>query len=404
MTAAIICEYNPFHNGHKYLVDEIRRILGEETRIIAVMSGNFVQRGEPAAIDKWARAKAALMCGVDAVVEIPSVFAASSAQYFAEAAVSIVNNLGFIDYLVFGSETGDTEMLLTVGRERAFPSAEFQASLKEGLKEGLSYPAAMQKAFSGTELLSNDILAVEYVRALLLSGSRVKPLAVKRCGNNSHNDGTLSGAAVSSAKSLRMILQSDIDINELASYMPEEALSAQFIASFAEQKKITVIDDFEQLIFSQIRMLGREGLSKLPFVTEGLENKIYTECCRSNSIAELIDNCTGTRYTRTRITRILISLITGARASLFSADITKVPYVRVLGVRRTSKALLSEIANACVSGGCDFIAGNFPAGLDGVTERTRAFLRREATATDLYFLAQTEKKADCEYNKPLIIV
>ena len=411
MTAAIICEYNPFHNGHKYLIDETRRILGEDTRIIAVMSGNFVQRGEPSAFDKWSRTKAALLCGIDAVAEIPSVFAASSAQYFAEAAVSIVNKLGCADYLVFGSETGDTEFLFSAAKARAYPTEEFQISLKSALKEGLSYPAAMQKVLGCEELLSNDILGVEYVRALLLLNSKVKPLAVKRGGSAPHHSDTvMTDTSIASAQALRNALlnascSEDVTPNcKLVEYIPSEALSVQFAALDDQNGKINVLDNFEQYIFAQIRILKSEGLRKLPFVTEGLENKIYAECCRSNSLSELIENCTGSRYTRTRITRILISLITGARSSHFGSKPIDIPYVRVLGIKKEAQSLLSEISEACERSGTDFIAGNIPAGLKGLSEKSARLLEAEATATDLYVLAHPEKKADCEYSKPLIIV
>lgn len=188
--AAVICEYNPFHNGHKYLIDAARSVC-PEAFIVAVMSGNFVQRGEPAIVDKWTRCRAALCCGADIVVELPSVYAASSAQFFAEAAVSIINRLGIVEKLVFGSESGDINALVNAAELKARPSKEFDAAFKAALGAGLAYPAAMQAAIGGNTFLSNDILAVEYIKALICSGSKTVPVAVKRTGNTMHTDSSL---------------------------------------------------------------------------------------------------------------------------------------------------------------------------------------------------------------------
>ncbi len=411
MTAAIICEYNPFHNGHQFLIDEAKKLCGDDSRIIVIMSGNFVQRGEPAAINKWARTVAALRCGADAVIELPSLYAASSAQFFAEAAVDIINKLGNVDLLVFGSESGDITLLTDVAKQRAFPSEELNAKLKTYLKEGLAYPAAMQKALGTENLKSNDILAIEYIRALFISQSKIKPIAVKRGGLSAHTDHTLpeitSGSALSfaSAQSLRKVLYSETReaaLKDLEAFMPEAALE-ELTRALLDQGKAITLNCFEQFIFSSIIKLKPDGLRQLPFVTEGLENKIYAACREANSIDELIELCTNARYTRTRITRILTGLITGAEAKSFSSPVN-IPYIRVLGIKASSKKQLSDISESCKKNNCDFIVGNIPAALSGLSESSAEMLKKEATATDIYFLAGEKKTFGKEYTQGLIIV
>ena len=178
-TAAIICEYNPFHNGHLYHLKQTRAMLGEDTNIICLMSGNFVQRGEPAFADKWKRAETAVRNGADLVLELPFSYACNGAEQFATGAVKILNKLGIVDYLSFASETGNIEDL-----EKAV--AEDENRLRSMLDKGLSYPKAMQESTGADESVlksPNNTLGVEYLRALKKTKSSIKPVTMMRKGN-----------------------------------------------------------------------------------------------------------------------------------------------------------------------------------------------------------------------------
>ena len=186
-TVGIICEYNPLHLGHAAQMERIRRICGEDTAVVCVMSGNFVQRGEPAVLDKYTRAKGAVLCGADLVVELPVTAALSSAEGFARGGVEVLDRMGVADALCFGSESGDAAGLLAAAR--AMEDPRFPACLREKLDAGLAYGAAKQQTLealtgiSGVARTPNDILAVEYCRALQLRGSRVEPMPILRPGS-----------------------------------------------------------------------------------------------------------------------------------------------------------------------------------------------------------------------------
>lgn len=485
--AAVICEYNPFHNGHRYLIDTAKERSGGAF-LIAVMSGNYVQRGEPAAVDKWTRCRAALQCGVDAVVEIPSVYAAASAQFFAEAAVDILNRLGIVRTLFFGSECGDTALLTRVAGQKAFPSGAFTERLRELLRSGLAYPAAMQEALGLDALLPNDILGTEYIRALLLTESPVSAYAVKRVGSVPHAETDLpaqteqaqpqeraplsaqdipgTAPRYTSAAALRAFLcsrQAAADARSAAAgaggaaagarsaaaepaatgiaatgstatagaafpeddptlsavlrtYMPEPAAECLLRRLSAQGGPVT-LDAFSSILFALLRMQGPEGIRELPFVTEGLENLLYAEGCKAQTLPELIENCTGARYTRTRITRILTCLLTGARRGDFprgsagadepAARTLQVPYLRILGIKSTAKPLLSAISAAAAKTETPFFVGALPAKPDALSGRAAAAIRREARATDLYTLGIRNpalRRAGLEYTEPLIVL
>ena len=162
---AIICEYNPFHNGHAHHIEETRRKTNCNY-IISIMSGNYVQRGEPAIMDKWERTRAALKCGSDLVIELPFIYACSSAEYFANAAVDIINKTNVVDYLSFGSDSGDLDYLKNIAAKRINKKLDLTGEIAKAYKEGISYPKAMQLIYDEPELKSNDILGIRYLMAL----------------------------------------------------------------------------------------------------------------------------------------------------------------------------------------------------------------------------------------------
>lgn len=224
-TIGIVTEYNPFHKGHAYMIEEAKRKSGAD-RVVVVMSGSFVQRGEPAIFDKWTRAEAALLNGADLVLELPVLFAAANAETFARAAVRILEESGIVDILCFGSESGDLYSMQEAAKLMVNETEEFQKLLKEQLDEGLSYPAARAKALEtvshiSSEILSrpNHILGLEYLKALDKYNCTMKPMTIKREGDyNSPSLAMEEGYA--SAAAIRKALAEDRS-TEAMTQLPE---------------------------------------------------------------------------------------------------------------------------------------------------------------------------------------
>lgn len=386
---AIICEFNPFHNGHAAILEHARHLAGPEGGVVCIMSGNFVQRGDLAIVPKWERAKMALSCGADMVVEIPSVFAIQSAEYFAAAGVSVVADLGFIDFLLFGSETGDVEELEKIA---------LRSVSDVSLSESASYARALESS-NGKKLSPNDILGVEYVRALKKSGSSIKPIAIKRVGNSCETD---ESASSGSALSIRNLLKEG-NIPSVSSFMPSAAFD--ILQKSLERNGLPDVSRLESYVVGKILELGASGIRDLPGISEGLENKIYKEVASGASLSEIIENCTGKRYTRSRIRRILLSVLTGATQNLVSNP-QNVPYVRILGIRDGKKSLLTTVST---SSSVPVIVGNFPANYelsDTFTNDVKKMIRGEILATDLYslsFESSASRKAGKELSTGLTV-
>ncbi len=332
----IIAEYNIFHNGHKYQIDEIKR--GSDA-VIAVMSGSFVQRGDVAAADKWTRAEAALRCGADIVFELPVIYALNTAQKFAWGGAALLGALGVVDELCFGSESGDIEKLRRAAVILNNEPKEVSAKIKRLLESGSSYPAARQAAFDGIiepELLSepNNILAVEYIRALDSLESGIKPVTIKRY-KAGHHDTEVSGN-IASASAVREILTNGGDISGL---VPKAALDVYKNADMPYS-----LSALDGAVISAVRLMNAERLERINDISEGLHNRIKAAAARCSSIEELADAIKTKRYAYTRIKRILISSLLG-----LTKDLCTMPpsYARVLGMNETGKSILKEINGRC---------------------------------------------------------
>lgn len=322
MVAAIISEFNPFHNGHKYLVDKVKSEHAD--LVIAIMSGNFVQRGDIAITDKFKRAKAALQNGCDLVVELPTVFALSSAEKFAKAGVQIANALG-ADILCFGAENDDIKNLIAVSD--VFDDDKFKAKLKEYLSKGEYYPKAVSMATEElyskeySDILSgaNNTLAIEYIKAL--KNTSISPVAIKRNGSDHDSDDVCGNIA--SATHIRNL------IKEQSQY---DSFTNMTIDSYTDIQK------FETAILYKLRTMTKDEIENLPDVSEGLHNRIF-DCVRnSNSLEELYANLKTKRYTLARLRRIVMCAFLGITKELQNSDAT---YVRVLGVNDKGSRLLS---------------------------------------------------------------
>ena len=344
--AAIISEYNPFHNGHKYQVDRIREMLGDDTIIIAIMSGNFTQRGEPAIADKTVRAKAAVECGVNLVLELPFPYSMSSAEFFARSGVAIANSLGIVDYLVFGSECGDVKKLSDIASITL--SSEYQLTLDSLQKnpeyKDMGYPELCEVALSllygkdiSRDFLSpNNILAIEYIKALYSLGSSIIPLTIKREGAG-FNDIINPMADFQSASAIRAEL---LDGNFSAlDFVPEKAKNIYF-ECIQEGKMPSDISRLDLAVISFFRLNSPSAKVDIHDATGGLYNRLCDLSAEAISISNLTKRAETKKYTSARIRRAIWNSYFGVTSS----DIRALPsFTQVLGMDSLGKSALKRI-------------------------------------------------------------
>lgn len=350
----IITEYNPFHNGHKFHLEESKKQTKSDGTI-CIMSGNFVQRGGPAIIDKWKRTEMALSNGVDLIIELPTFYAVSSAEFFAKGAVSILNSLNIVNNLFFGSEIGDAKALSEIAKVLVSEDERFQNILKENLSLGLTFAKAREKSLieylNSSEInniitSSNNILGIEYIKAILKLNSSINPIALKREGSN-YNDKSLS-QTFSSATSIREVLKNTSNIEDLKNIIPLESYEV-----FSKLQEQDYRFTFEEEMFKYIKykiQTNCVNFNNLYEVTEGLDNKIIKEISSSNSLHEFILKIKSKRYTYSKISRILTHIYLGLDNDDFK-DIANENnlYVRVLGFNKTGREILSLIkANSSI--------------------------------------------------------
>lgn len=328
-----ICEFNPFHNGHKYFLEQMR-ILGA-THIAVCMSGSFTQRGEPAVIGKYDRVRAALSNGADLVLELPVSFACAGAERFALGGVSILDSLGCVDTLSFGSESGDTAALINTAR--LLYSQDFSDSLRKHLSQGMTFASAREQAVkelcgeSAAALLrdANNILGIEYIKALINTDSKIKPLAVKRRG--SAHDSSIASGNIASASFIREGIYSGADISP---YVPENTVGFLRSESIPEINRMKSI---EGALLYRLRTMSVDDLSALPDISEGLHNRLYSAVRDSVSVEEILRKTKCKRYTMARIRRCLMY----ALLYMTKEGLPKKPsYIRALGFNARGREIL----------------------------------------------------------------
>lgn len=349
----IIVEYNPFHKGHLYHIQKTREVTNCEG-IIAVMSGNYVQRGIPAIIDKWNRAKLALLNGVDLIIELPTVYSLSSAEFFAYGAVSLLNNLGITDNICFGSERGDAAELSSIASILLWEPKEYKKILKEQLSLGLSFPIARSKALvqflqlSGNKDLldlektlssSNNILGIEYCKSLLRLNSSIRPFSIRREGG-SYTSTFLSGT-FSSASSIRKYIKENKSLSGLQNHLPGNVYD--LLLSLFENNYKFVSENLMLPYIKYKTIMNKSLIEKLPDVSEGIENRIVKSLETAESYEELIGLVKTKRYTYTRISRILCQYFIGLENfNIALLRNSPCPYARVLGFNSTGLKILKE--------------------------------------------------------------
>ena len=325
MAVGIICEYNPFHNGHIYHLNKVKELAKDEP-IILVMSGNFTERGIPSILEKYDKAKIALNYGVDLVIELPFAYSTQSSDFFAKGALTILNKLK-CNKLIFGSESNDVNELINFANIQ-LNNKEYQEIVKEELNKGVNYPTAMsvalKKITKNTIDTPNDLLGLSYVKEIIENKYDIEPITIKR--TNSYNSKSLEGS-ISSATSIREAIKKNIDISNT---LPKEVL-----------KYINVIDEKEYFKLLKYKVLTDQDLSIYQTVDEGIDNKLVKEINNCNSFDELIEKIKSKRYTYNKINRMFTHIICSYTKEENENNI--INYIRVLGFSNIGKTYLNKI-------------------------------------------------------------
>lgn len=350
-TVGLITEYNPFHNGHAYHIEKAKMLTGAD-RVIVVMSGDFVQRGAPAVMPKHLRAESALLSGASLILELPVCFATGSAEYFAQGSISLLNRLGCIDSICFGSECGDLHLLKEIAQILADEPIEYQTALRQALKDGASFPAARQKAlniysdkYSEILALPNNILGIEYLKALAKLHSKMEPFTIKRIGAGYH-DMDIDGQ-FSSATAIRSDIYQLADVNFSSESIPLTHIQTQVPSSCHELMKKNYqtrypvkSDDFSLLLKAKLLSETADSLSHYLDISPELANRILRLRNNYLSFEQFCDLLKTKELTRSRISRSFIHVLLGITNDWLTAMKAPVPYARILGFRKDHADLL----------------------------------------------------------------
>lgn len=337
MNYGIVAEFNPFHNGHKYLIDTIKS--NNEYTVTVVMSESFVQRGECACVSPYARTKMALECGADLVLSLPVPYATASAERFALGGLSVLGGLGCVDALGFGAECGNAEMLKKCAD--VLVSSELSDAIEKYLNEGVSFPVARQKAveeISGKEISEiisspNNILGVEYIKAINKLGLNMDVNPITRKGVE--HDSKVANDNICSASALREMLGKEKSFGD---FLPEEALNI-LNEEIKNQKAPASFNKLETAILYKLRSMSVEDFRELPDVSEGLEYRLFDAVKTSAYLDEILEKVKTKRYTHSRIRRIILCAILGIKKEDVLAP---VPFVRVLGFNENGAKILKK--------------------------------------------------------------
>jgi len=395
----IIAEYNPFHNGHLYHLNEARKATGA-SHVIAVLSGNFVQRGEPAIVDKNARTKMALAAGIDVVIELPHMYAMSSAGYFASGAVSLLDSLGVVDGIAFGTEANLAD-IETVARILRDEPQTFKDSIKAELARGVSYPNARARALGEViadfpKLIEgpNNILGIEYINAIARIGSKMSVTTVER---TVPHIGGRAGRFASASEIRKSLLAGNFE--EGIAFMPDFAVEILKQAGAFHR-----LNNFSDAFQYKIRSSEASELREIAEISEGLENRIISLSREYANLDDIITQVKTKRYTLSKIKRCFLNILLDVRKDVFVPAQKNGPsYARVLGFRKESQALLGQIAEHSRIP----LVSNLKH-LGKFDEHTQKLVEAELRATDIYALSADRAglSALCgrreEYNTPIV--
>ena len=405
----IIAEYNPFHNGHLYHLNKSKELAGADYSI-AVIGGNFTQRGEPSIIDKWSKAKMALSNGFDLVLELPVLYSTSSAENFAFGAIRLLDSLGIVDNIYFGAETLNINILDDFAEVLYKEPRDYKALLSTELNKGLSYPKARENAlmmymnnirkYSNVLSSPNNILGIEYLKALKKCKSSIKANSINRAASL-HNQIEVS-EGIASASSIRNSIFNGF-IDDTKALMPNSSYSILNKALKQESLLLNGLSTYEKEIIYTLRKMSVEEIGMLQDVSEGLENSIKKAVNSCNSITELIDKVCSKRYTQTRIQRILLYSLLNITKKDIQLSKRVIPYSRILGFNEKGKYLISEAVR--VNPKVEFVA-SVRKFVDTCTNKNLlAMLQKDILATNIYTLGyKHNSKGNLDFTKKIISV
>lgn len=405
----IIAEYNPFHNGHKYQIDKIKKELGADFVIVA-MSGNFLQRGVPALCDKFTRTEMALRCGADLVVEIPTLWATASAEYYAHAGVALLASTGVVTHLAFGAETDDLGALKQVAAILKKEPDVYRAVLANSIRSGNSFPVARKNALITSlpqfseekinELLDNpnNILALEYLKALPDS---IEPILIKREGAGYHD--TEIHADLPSASAIREAIFGSADMDSISNAMPAE--SFVLLKNAHAHNQLLTINDFSDSLGYCLLSQSALGFSSYADCNQDFSNKIKNAINDYVFYEDFINTLKTKDMTYTRVSRCLLHILLGIKQSDYTIGraIGFAPYLRLLGFKNTATRLLSEMKRESTAPLISKVA-------DASTlldYETNKFFDKDVFASNLYYqhvARKTNLKPKNEYTNQIIII
>ena len=402
----IVGEYNPFHNGHLYHLEESKKMTSSNYTV-AIISGNFTQRGSTAIIDKWSRAEMAIKNGVDLVIELPALYATSSAENFADGAIKILDSLKVVDYISFGAETSDIDILNNFADILYKEPLKYRSFLTHELKKGISFPKARENAllmylngnrkFINVLSSPNNILGIEYIKALKKHKSNIKPISIARF-ETGYNDVTYSGN-IASATAIRNIVKNG-GFEALRKLLPNSSYSV-LIDNIKQGHIVPDLSVFEKQIIYNLRSMYPEEISELAEVSEGLEHSLKNAADSCNTLEELLGKIKSKRYTSTRLQRILLYSLLNITKKDIELSKKTMPYIRVLGLNKRGKFLISEIAKANPKLEIVTSVKKF---VDKTTSKNlKAMIEKDIWATDVYTLGyQFDSSSNLDFTKKLL--
>lgn len=404
----IIAEYNPFHNGHFYQIEEAKKQTGADY-VVAVMSGNFTQRGNTSIVNKWVKTKMALENGVDIVIELPTIYSVSSAENFAEGAIKILDSLKIVDTLCFGIETSDFAALNNIANVLYHEPKEYVAILNHELKKGISYPKARENAlmmylndikrYASILNGSNNILAIEYLKALKKLKSDITPYSIQRKKVYYNDDRIIDEFASSTA--IRKLTATE-QYDEIRKVVPK---SSYMLLKEEIEKGNFVIDiiKYEKEILYTLRKMSVKEIAEIPDVSEGLEYAIKNAADSCNSLIDLVNIIKSKRYTQTRIQRILIYILLGISKKDMMNSKKVIPYTRVLGFNKKGKEMLSDICN--INPRINMITSVKKYTEQNTNKILKEMIEKDIFATNVYTLGyEDDSWANLDYTNKLIVI
>ena len=345
-TVGIIAEFNPFHNGHKYLIDTVRNLTSADY-VVIIMSGAFTQRGTPAWMHKYDRTRIALNCGADCIIELPTSYSTATAETFAYGAVTLLDSLKCIDYLAFGSECGDIDVLSRVADELLNPTDEYKNRLALELSKGLSFPLARANAMkSYKDILNqpNNILGIEYIKALKTIQSSITPITISRKGNGYHD---LTNSTLPSSATIRNMTLQNEDSDPVASLqdmVPSKAL--EIMHRYINLGETISINDFDDIIHHSLLCSDVQKLSNIQDINLDLANRIINNLPEYTDISSFILKLKTKELTYTRISRSVIHILLNMTDLTHNADgqLVSCPYAKILGFKKQSQPIMHQIS------------------------------------------------------------